>query len=69
MSISDCALMQTETHSWISFPSRKYEIEGETKYWEYVHFEKEIKQRLVDAIKEKLHEMEAPSCEDEDIPF
>jgi len=75
LTLRDCAFMEKENNSWISFPSRRYEENGETKYFSYVFFEKEVNERLNAAVKEKLRELmkaqepKPPALLDEDIPF
>lgn len=75
MDINDCALMEGPKGSWITFPQRKYEDDGKTKYHPYVYFDKEISERLTAAIKEALKEAVAaqhPSVNDPqygDVPF
>jgi len=75
LTIRDCCLMEKGNQSWISFPSRKYEVDGETKYSDYVYFEKDIKERFSKLIKEKLAEVvqveEAPPSDIDldNVPF
>jgi hypothetical protein len=70
MTIRDCCLMEKNDQSWISFPCRKYEKDGETKYADYIFFDKEVKARLVSAIKEELTKVLAkPSVNDEESLF
>lgn len=56
LTINDCCLMEKGDKSWVSFPSRKYEADGETKYFPYVYFDKEINIKISNLIKEKVRE-------------
>ena len=58
LTINDCCLMEKGNQSWVSFPSRKYEANGQTKYAPYVFFEKEVLEKLSDAIKTELAKIE-----------
>jgi len=41
--IRDITLFQKDGRRWLSFPSRAYEKDGKTEYFQYVRFEDKIK--------------------------
>lgn len=41
--IRDITLFQKDGRRWLSFPSRAYEKEGKTEYFQYVRFEDKVK--------------------------
>lgn len=68
MTINDCLFMRSKGKTWVTMPSRKYEKDNETKYYPYVFWDKDKKEKLDRAIMEKLpagSETETKS----DLPF
>jgi len=69
MTIRNLVLMETKGQKWISFPSKKYESEGKTKYYNYVVFEKEKFKDFTVKVFELLAPFLAKPSADSDCPF
>lgn len=46
MTIRNCSYFKKGSQDWIGMPSRKYEKDGETKYFSFVFWDKEWKEKL-----------------------
>lgn len=74
MEIRELTYFKKGDSEWINLPSRKYEVDGETRYNYYVNFEKETRTRFLksclEALKEHIgkqpEQVEEPS---EEVPF
>jgi len=51
LTIKECQLIKTAETSFVSFPSRMYEVEGQKKFMNYVFMEKEKKAKLDHEVK------------------
>lgn len=81
ITIRDCVLMHKGENTWVSYPSRKYESEGQTKYFDLVVLDKEVKYKLNAAVIDKIklivnaesnnEEVKKPTLDitNEEIPF
>lgn len=55
VTFNDCRVIRgKEGQFFIGFPSRKYEVEGETKYSPYVWFDKEVSERFQKGAREAI---------------
>jgi hypothetical protein len=54
VTLRDCSFFQKEDQQWISMPSRQYEKDGQKKNFDFVVFEKPMKERLQMAVLEKI---------------
>jgi len=52
--IRDMAYFEKDGKRWVNMPSRKYEADGETKYFNYVRFEKEVQERFNQAVLDAI---------------
>ncbi len=74
--INDCAYMSKDGKRWISFPQKKVEVNGETKYYPYNKFEeRDMQDKFMEQVM-KLVEMKLSvkddkksSYEQREIPF
>jgi hypothetical protein len=62
--IRDITLFQKDGKRWLSFPSRAYEKDGKTEYFQYVRFEDKIKheawqQKALKALQDFANEPKA----------
>jgi DNA-binding cell septation regulator SpoVG len=77
--LNDCRLMRAKSgHCFIAFPSKKVEKDGETNYYPYYCFEKDMSSRFQKAAlnaveeyaKEKAKEQaQQPQSEENECPF
>jgi len=73
--IRDMTYFEKGDQSWVNFPNRKYEKDGETRYYAFVMFEEEARNRFNEACLKEIHKKrEAVSVHseqnlDEEIPF
>lgn len=79
LQIREIAIFDKNGHRWIAFPSRKYEDQGQTKYYPYLYLEaeklKRFQNQLLDAldtwIKDNpvLAPTEHKEIMEEELPF
>lgn len=77
LTIRNCTLFEKGHQSWIGYPSRAYDDPetGKKKYFNYLHFEEEVKSRFESAIKGELKkfrgavQQDSQLFENEEIPF
>lgn len=74
MTIRDLTLFEKEGKQWVTFPSRSYEgQDGGKKYFEFIAFPKEVRDRFQIKCLEMLKPMQPAqatvSSHNEEVPF
>lgn len=74
VSIRECLFLSNQNGDWVNFPSRRYEVEGDTRYFNYVLFLdeewKEVNDRIAELVRKELDGMKADQVNMElEAPF
>jgi len=74
ITIHECTLFEKDGRQWVSFPSRKYEKDGEARYIPYVSLPKDLKAKVEAECLKQLPEIMDPIplpdvAETADMPF